>query len=135
MRVEFYPFRFGMPFWNRPFPAIEIKDSKPEFRQYGRGKVAKVDNFPEIKDRTGALLKWRVLDKKGAKMIVDIGKNQGYVEGVDVQIIKMVPSTPEDISYYARPMKKGNDLWGEKELSLLKSPPKELSRAYIFENL
>ena len=136
MKREFSFYGFGGPKfgpWSRPFPAIELGGSKPELKPYGRAKVARVDFFPELEERRGALLNWPRFEKKGYKWIVAIGKSKDYNVGRDVQILVLIRSF-EDTLYYARPMAKGNNLWGPNELSPVTNKLlKLLSPAYRFQ--
>src|SRR3989344_1775491 len=106
MKTEFSFYGFGGPkfgLWNRPFPAIELNKPEPELTPYGRAKVARIDNFPELEGKRGALLNWSHFEKRGYKWIVSIGKRKDYVEGGDVQVMILTQSN-EDALYYARPM-------------------------------
>lgn len=132
MKIEFSPHGIGpLP----PFPAIEMSPNNSiELVPAGRARIKKIDHFSELQGKLGALLDWPYFEKKGWRLIAAIGKEKNYTEGGDVQILRLIDPIRGD-AYYTRPMEKGNELWGLKELSPVTSKLiKQLDRAISARN-
>lgn len=133
-KLEFYPVPYGFPGFlgfRRYFPVISPElEPADELIPWGHCKVARIDNFQELKGARGALLDWPWLKKAKFQMIVRI-KHGEYREGGFVQVVREKRSfriklgEPEiiDFRYYARPMTNRVSQLSEADLN---PPTKEL---------